>query len=108
MDDTVGFSGGRQVFAGAVLGQLKSIPHNSVHTFARKDSFLNSHFQVCSLVQPTADLRVLTFIVLPHHDKIDVFRCPVGKGRLDAGQEPDRADIDILLHLAANWNQQTP
>jgi hypothetical protein len=55
-----------------------------------------------------AHVGILSLIVFPDDEEIDVFRSPVREGSSHTGQQFDGAKIDVLLERPANRDQETP
>ena len=104
VNDAVRLGRRRQVLLRSAAGQVESVTKHTVDAYTREHRLLDHHFRRRSFVNPSTYLRVLSFIVLPHNDKIDVFWLPVGQRRSYPGQQPDRSQIDILLEPPADRN----
>ena len=59
-------------------------------------------------MEPAADLRILALDILAHHLEVDLLGRAAGQRAGDALEQPDRAQVDILVHGAADGDQQPP
>ena len=55
-----------------------------------------------------ADRGIFALGVLAHHPEVDVAGLAVGERRRHAGHQPHRAQIDVLVELAAEQNERAP
>ena len=55
-----------------------------------------------------ADRRVFALGVLAHHPEVDVAGLAAGQRRRHAGHQPHRAQIDVLVELAAEQDERAP
>src|SRR5678815_1564613 len=91
-----------------LLRELERIPHYTIDTPSGEDRFLRRKFVLGAAENPSADRRVLALGILADHDEVDLFRRAVGEWCGDALEQTDRAEIDVLIEAAADWNQQSP
>ncbi len=70
------------------------------------DGGLRGDFIRGPLLEETADARIQVFRVLADDHKIDVFGLLAGQGGLDAGEELDRAEVDVLVEIEPHLQQQ--
>jgi hypothetical protein len=61
-----------------------------------------------TLEHPAADRRVLAFRILADDEEIDVAGTPVGQRARDAGHQPHRTKVDVLIELAPEQQQRAP
>ena len=73
-----------------------------------KIGLLNDDLVVGALEHPSADRRVLAFVVLAHDPEVDVAGLAAGERRADPGHQPHRPQVDVLLELPADRDQQAP
>ena len=55
-----------------------------------------------------ADRGIFALGVLAHHPEVDVAGLSVGERRRHAGHQPHRAQIDVLIELAAEQDERAP
>ena len=91
-----------------VRGELEGVAHDAVAADAGKDRLLHRHFHRRSRKEPAADLGILALVVLAHDVEIDLAGLAVLERRVDAGKQPHRPQIDVLLEVAADRDQQAP
>ena len=108
VDDAVGLGGGGDVPARTRARQLEGVAHDPVRAAAGEDALLHHRLVFGSGEHAPADLRVLAFVVLPHHPEVDVLGAAPAQRRFNAPQQPHRAQVDVLLELPTNRNEQTP
>ena len=53
-------------------GELESKSQDTVYASTRKDRLLDGHLLVAAFIEPTANARVLSFVVFPHHAEINL------------------------------------
>ena len=75
---------------------------------AREQAGLLGHFVRRADVNPAAEAGVFAFRVLAHADHVDVGRGAIGERRGEAGQQPHRPQVDVLLEALAQRQQQIP
>ncbi len=92
----------------AFAGKLEGVAHDPVAAAAGEDRLLHRHLVIGALIEPAADRRIFALVVLAHDIEIDVARGAVAQWRLNAGEQPHRAQIDVLLEVAAQRDQQAP
>ena len=88
--------------------QLEGIAHDPVAAAPGEHRLLHRHLVFGALEKPAADRGIFALVVLAHDVEIDVARRAVLERRVDPGQEPHRAQIDVLLKLAPQRDQQAP
>ena len=106
--DAIGLGGRRDVPGGAGRGKLKGPIENSIHTASSENALLHRHLVVGTRVEPSPDLRVLAFDILPHHDEVDLVWPAIAQRRLHPVEDPHRAHVDILVESAADGDEQPP
>jgi len=95
------------IFAG-LPRQLESIAQNAIRTVAREHRHLRSKLMVGARVHPPADLRIFAFDIFADDPHINIAGAFVTQRRRNAGQEPHRAQVHILIELAPDRDQQLP
>ena len=75
---------------------------------AREHGFLYDHLALGAGEDAAADGRVFAFGVFAHHPEVDVAGLAVGERGGHAGHEPHRAQIDVLVELAAELDERAP
>ena len=73
-----------------------------------EDGLLDRHLLGAAPEEAAADLGVLTLVVLAHDQHVDVGGPAPGERRLDALEQPHRAQVDVLVELAPDGDQQAP
>jgi hypothetical protein len=106
--DAIGLGGRGYVPARPRAGQLERVTEYPVHAAARKDRQLIRRLHIRAAVDPSADLRILAFVVLTHDDEVDLLGRAVGKGGADPGQEAHRTDAHVLLEIPPDGDQKLP
>ncbi len=97
----------------ALLRQFEGELEDAVHARARHHRFLDHHLAVGAGEHAPADAGVFALGVLAHHVEIDVARLAriaiaVHQRAADAGHQPHRAQVDILVKRAPELQQRTP
>ena len=69
---------------------------------------LHAHLEVRALIHAPADVGVFALVILAHNIHVDIAGLIAVHRRGDAGQQAHRAQVDVLLKLAADRDQQTP
>ena len=87
---------------------FECIAQHAVHSHAGKDRLLHRQLIGATLIEASADLGVITLVVLPDDEEIDVCRSTVGQRRAHPREQADRTQIHILTELPAYRNQQPP
>ena len=94
--------------AGRVPAQLEGVAHDPVDAAAGEHRRLHHHLLLGALEAAAADRRILALGVLAHDDEVDVARPAARQRRSDAGHQPHRPDVGILIEAAAQPDQQPP
>ena len=89
-------------------GQLEGIAHDALAALLGEHRLLDRRLQLGALVHAPADRGILALVVLAHDEIVDVARLAVGERRLEALEQPHRAQVDVLLEAAADRDQQAP
>ena len=66
------------------------------------------HLVLGAVEHAPADLGIFALVVLAHDAEVDVAGGAAGQRAGDAGQQPHRAQVDVLLEGAADRDQQAP
>ena len=80
----------------------RSTPMRDMH------GFLHHDFALGAGEHAAADRGIFALGVLAHHPEIDVAGLAIGERRRHAGHQPHRAQIDVLVELAAEQDQRAP
>src|SRR5712692_9739111 len=96
----------------ACPSQLEGVGDDAVAGSARKDILLDRHLELGVSVEPSADLRVLSFTVFPNDDKVDVPRLPAAERTGDPFQQPRpgksrQTDAAARDHLPASCGRSS-
>ena len=105
---TVGFGCGGQRFAWAALRQFEGVAQDPVHAAAGKDRLLNHHFMLGAFIGAAAEGGIFAFGIFAHHVKIDIAGLFTRQRAGDAGEQAHRAQVDVLVELAAELQQRPP
>ena len=97
---------GDVLLAGA--GELEGVAHDAVAAAAGEDRLLHRHLEFGAGIKPAADFRILAFVVFADDIEVDIARSAVAQRRLDAGQQPHGAEVDVLVEAASQGDQQAP
>ena len=79
-----------------------------VDALAGEDRLLHGHLVVGALEHAAADRGVLALGVLAHDPEIDVARLAIGQRAGHALEQPHRAQVHVLVEVAADRDQQSP
>ncbi len=90
------------------LRQIEREFQDAVDANARHHGLLRHEFTVGVREHASADGRVFAFGVFAHDPEIDIPGLAVGERRRHAGHQPHRAQIDVLVELAAKLDQRAP
>ncbi len=104
----VGFCRRGQRFARAALRQLEGVAQDTVNAPAGKDRLLNHHFMLGAFIGAPAQSGIFAFGVLAHHVEIDIASLFPRQRAGDAGEQAHRAQVDVLIELAAELQQRPP
>ena len=74
----------------------------------RHHRLLHDHLALGAGEHAAADRRIFALGVLAHHPEVDVAGLAVGERRRHAGHQPHRAQIDVLVELAAEQDERAP
>ena len=108
VDDAVRLRGGGEAARRAAPRELEGVAHHAVHAAPGEDALLHRHLVLGAREQAPSDLRVLALVVLAHHVEVDLLRTASRERRSEALQAAHRAQIDVLLEVAANRDEQPP
>ncbi len=85
--------------------QFKCVTDYSFYPETGEDSILNNNFLGSSRVELAAHVGVLPFVIFTNNEEVYILRLSIGQRGLDAGEEIDRTEIDILLKGAPDRQQ---
>ena len=105
---TVGFGCGGQRFAWAAFRQFEGVAQDPVHAAAGKDRLLNHHFMLGAFIGAAAKGGIFAFGIFAHHVKINIAGLFTRQRAGDAGEQAHRAQVDVLIELAAELQQRPP
>src|SRR2546425_8274834 len=106
--DAVGLRRRGQVFFRALLREVERELQDPVHALAREARLLEDDLAVGALVHAPAHARVLPLGVLTHDEEVDVAGLAVDERRAHAGHEPARAQVHVLIEVAAELDERAP
>ncbi len=95
-------------FFGARLRQLEREFQDAVDADPRHHRLLRDEFARGIREHAAADRGIFALGVLAHHPEIDVAGLAVGQRRRHPRHQPHRAQVDILVELAAKLDQRPP
>src|SRR6185437_2055933 len=95
------------VMAPEAAGQLEGIADDPVRALAGKNGGLDRRL-VLAAPEPAADSGIFAFGIFANDPEIDVAGLLVAHRTAYARQEPNRAEIDVLVKLTADRDQQAP
>ena len=90
----------------ALAGELEGPADAALAALAGVDGRLRGDLVGRALLQPAADAGVHVFGVLADDDEIDVARPLAGQRGLDAGEELDGPEIDVLVEAETQGQEQ--
>ncbi len=96
------------MLAGALLRELEGVLQHAVGAVAREHRFLDHDLALGAFEQPPAEVGVFAFGVLAHDEEIDVAGLAPGQGARHAVEQTHRAQVDVLVELAAELEQRAP
>ncbi|SBK56040.1 Uncharacterised protein [Klebsiella pneumoniae] len=105
---TVGFGCGGQRFAWAAFRQFEGVAQDPVHAAAGEDRLLNYHFMLGAFIGAPAQGGIFAFGIFAHHVKIDIAGFFTRQRAGDTGEQAHRAQVDVLIELAAELQQRPP
>jgi hypothetical protein len=88
--------------------QLEGELHDAVGAAAGEDAFLDHGFPLGAFVHDAADAGILALGVLAHHIEVDLAHLAVRQRARHAGHQAHRAQVHVLVELAAELEQRTP
>ncbi len=88
--------------------EVEGVAHDPVAAAPGEDRLLHRHLVLAVGVEPAADLGIFALVILAHDIEIDVAGHAVAQRRLHPGQQPHRAQVDVLVKAAAQRDQQSP
>ncbi len=91
-----------------VLRQLEGIAHHPVAAAPGEHRLLHRHLVFGAAIEPAADFRIFALVVFAHDIEIDVARRAALQWRIDPGEQPHRAQVDVLLKAAPQRDQEAP
>src|SRR5262249_2785360 len=95
----------RQSFAPAP-GQVKSITQNALDAAPGEDHSLLGDLVRRALLETPAPAAVFAFRIFAHTDEINLAAPLVTQWTLRSGEQFDRAQIDVLVEVLADFDQQ--
>ena len=104
----VGFGGGGQGLTRAALRQLKGVAQDPVYAAAGEYRLLNHHLMFGPGVHASTERGVFPFGILPHHVEINIAGFFTRQRAGNAGKQAHRAQVDVLIELAAKLEQRAP
>ena len=90
------------------LGQLEGIVQDAVDTVSAEYGLLQYHFPIRAAELAAADIRVLAFGILAHHQEIDIARLLAGERTGDARHQSYGPQVDVLVEVSAEAQQRSP
>ena len=81
--------------------QLESESQHAIYPTPRENRLLNGHLIVGPLVETSADVRILAFVIFPHDAEIDLPRFPILKRSFNAFKKAHRAQVYVLPESTA-------
>ena len=106
--DAVGLGRRGQMLLRARLREIEREFQDAVDADARHHGLLGDELTVGVREHAPADGGILTFGVFAHHPEIDIAGLAVGERRRHAGHQSHRAQIDILVELAPEFDERAP
>ena len=95
-------------FFGVLRASSKANFEYAIDADARQHGFLHHHLALGAGEHAAADSGIFAFGILAHHPEIDVAGLAIGERRRHARHQPHRAQIDVLVELAAEQNERAP
>ena len=92
---------------GRVARELEGVAQDPLDAVPREHAGLLGHLVRRAAMDAAADARVLAFGVLAHADHVDVGRAAVRERRGEAGQQPHRPQVDVLIEALAERQDQS-
>ena len=108
MDDAVGFGRAGDFSAPMLLRQLEGIAHDPVAAAAGEHRLLGGKLVLGAAIESSANFGIFALDVFAHDEEIDIAGHPVPQWRNHAFQQPDGAQIDILVELPPDRDQHVP
>ena len=106
--DAVRLGGGGQMLLRRLAGELEGEFQHAVDADAAHHRFLHDDLALGAGEHLAADRRIFALGVLAHHPEVDVAGLAVRERRRHAGHQPHRAQIDVLVELAAEQDERAP
>src|SRR6185437_7712989 len=94
--------------AAAAAGQAEGVADDALDAVAGEDVHLQADLVAHADVHAAAGAGVLALGVLAYAHHVDVGRPPPRQRRRHAGQEPDRADVQVEVEALPDRQQQPP
>jgi hypothetical protein len=91
-----------------VPSALESVTPHALDAPAREHCRLNSHLLRRSLEDAAADAGVFALRVLTDTQDVHGLGPGGAKRRQNAGEEPNRAQVHVLVEALPNWEKQFP
>src|SRR6266542_5338547 len=85
--------------AAATWRRVRMLPKDPLRTMPREHGILLNGLPRRAGVESAADARVFAFAVLPHADHVDLGCATICERRRDAGQEPNRSQVHVLIEV---------
>ena len=95
-------------FFGRDRASSKANSQDAIDPGAREDRLLHDEFALGAREHPAADGRVFALGVLADDEEVDLAGLAIGERARDAGHQADRAQVDVLVELAAELDQGAP
>jgi hypothetical protein len=92
----------------AFLRQFEREFQDPVDAMAAHHGLLDHDLALGVGKHPAADARILAFGVFAHDVKVDVAGLAIGQRTLDAGHQPHRAQVHVLVERPAKLQQRPP
>ena len=95
-------------FFGRACGELEGEPEHAVDADAAHHRLLDDDLALGAGEHAAADRGILALGVLAHDEEVDVARLAAGERAGHARHQPHRAQVDVLVELAAELDQRAP
>ena len=87
---------------------IEGVAQHPVDALARENALLHGHLFVRVPIEAAADLGIFALGVLAHAKEVDVARLAAGQRRRHSGEQPHRAQVDVLAEAAPDGDQKPP
>jgi hypothetical protein len=95
-------------FSRARLCQPEGVAHDALDADAGEDSDFRAYFLRQAAMHPPAAAGIFTFGVFTHDHPVEVAGPGMPQRRGDAGQDPGRPDVGVLVKALADRQAQAP